>query len=544
MNKNLLHYIKENIITISISFILVLVVINTIVTFLQVREAEENNKLNKEIAEIKNRLNSVNTHVNLADMAFRGFMVIEDDVFLNPFVDQVLVDYQKNYDSLGILLDNHGFDISTIPPVKEKVGSYMELINSLINMRRQGRIDEIIEIIKSDPGYDVWKVYSVFVNEALAYEELLAAQSLKDYERISLIATIFQVILLVIGFPTLIITIIRIKKNNTLKKRLFNSIEQNNKQYIFDPKVDQIKQDDKIIIENLIINLKKISEFIKGITGGNYAIHWEGLNETNKDANKENIVGDLINMREQMKMVREQDEKRLWSTEGISKFSEIVRSNQNNINELCFEVISNIVKYVKANQGGIFILNDSNPEDTYLELVACYAFSRRKYLEKRIGTDQGLVGQAFLEEDIIYMTDIPEDYVSIKSGLGDANPTSLLIIPLKYNDKVEAIVEMASFSKFNTHEIELIQKIGEYVASAIASVKVNIRTRELLENSQEQAEHMRTQEEEMRQNMEELQATQEEVQRRTLEYQQIIESNNEELKILKEKLNQFENKDS
>ncbi|MDQ3535384.1 MAG: GAF domain-containing protein [Bacteroidota bacterium] len=541
MNKNLIQYIRKHLITISICFILILVIINTIVSFLQVRTAEQNNKLNKEIADIKHRLNLVNTHVNLADMAFRGFVVIEDDVFLNPFNEQVMMDYQKNYDSLSLMLGNHGFDTSIIPPVKEKVGSYMELINTMIHMRRQNKLEEIIDILKSDPGYDIWKVYAAFVNEASAFEERLAESSLREYERISLISSVFQILLCVLGFPTLIFTMIIIIKNNNVKKQLFDSIDQSNRKYIFDPHLNHTFHDEKLIIKSLIQNLKKISDFIKGITSGNYTIDWEGLNDNNKDANKENIVADLINMREQMKVVKEQDEKRLWATEGVSKFGEIVRLHQNDINQLCYEVISNIVKYVKANQGGILILKDTEPNDRYLELVACYAFSRKKFIQKRIEPDQGLVGQAYLEEDIIYMTDIPDDYISIRSGLGDANPTCLLIIPLKYNNKVEAVIEMASFSKFTPHEIELVQKIGEYVASAIASVKVNVKTRELLENTQQQAEHMMTQEEEMRQNMEELQATQEEVQRRTLEYQQIIESNNEELTKLREKVRHLEN---
>src|SRR5690606_32584770 len=156
-------------------------------------------------------------------------------------------------------------------------------------------------------------------------------------------------------------------------------------------------------------------------------------------------------------------------------------------------------------------------------LEACYAYERKKFLEKRIEFGEGLIGQAYLEKDIIYMTEIPERYVSISSGLGNANPRSDIIIPLISNDTIEAVIEIASFQKMEKHEIEFMQKVGEYVASAIAAVKVNQRTKALLQSTQEQAEEMRSQEEEMRQNMEELQATQEEVQRRTQEYQKVIE---------------------
>jgi PAS domain S-box-containing protein len=146
-------------------------------------------------------------------------------------------------------------------------------------------------------------------------------------------------------------------------------------------------------------------------------------------------------------------------------------------------------------------------------MKACYAWDKKKFMNQKIHRGEGLAGQAWQEGDIVFLTEVPQNYVRITSGLGDANPTSVLIVPLKVNDQIFGVVEVASFSVFKDFETEFVQKIAESIASTISAVKINARTQRLLEESQEMTEQMRAQEEEMRQNMEELQATQEEMQR-------------------------------
>lgn len=263
-----------------------------------------------------------------------------------------------------------------------------------------------------------------------------------------------------------------------------------------------------IAMDNLVSGLKATTLFAENIGNGNYNTDFRPLSEHDTLGNA------LITMRDNLAKVAEDDKRRNWATEGQAKFGEILRTNNSDLMKLADEIISNLVKYLKANQGALYIIDDvTDGDEATMSMKACYAWDKKKFLNHKIYRGEGLAGQAWQEGDIIYLTDVPQNYVKITSGLGDANPTSVLIVPLKVNDQIYGVVEIASFSVFQDHEMEFVQKIAESIASSISSVKINAKTQKLLEESQEMTEQMRAQEEEMRQNMEELQATQEEMQR-------------------------------
>lgn len=263
-----------------------------------------------------------------------------------------------------------------------------------------------------------------------------------------------------------------------------------------------------LAMDNLVSGLKATTLFAENIGKGNYTTDFKPLSD-------HDVLGNaLINMRDNLARVAEEDKKRNWITEGLARFGEILRSNTNDLNKLADEIISNLVKYLKANQGAIYILDDENEgEEQTISMKACYAWDKKKYLNHKIHKGEGLAGQAWLEGDTIFLTEVPQNYIRITSGLGDANPNCILIVPLKFNERIYGVVEIASFSVLKDFEIQFVEKIAESIASTISTVKVNARTQRLLEESQEMTEQMRAQEEEMRQNMEELQATQEEMQR-------------------------------
>ncbi len=274
---------------------------------------------------------------------------------------------------------------------------------------------------------------------------------------------------------------------------------------------------------------EKLSGFIDAVSAGNYAVNLE------LEGNESNLTNKLITMRDKLKENTESEYKRSWTNVGLAQIGEILRVTTANASELYDDIIQFIVKYTKSSQGGLFIINqnDENENKIFLELVSCYAFERKKFLNKNVEPGEGLVGQCFLEGERIYLAEVPKDYISINSGLGGSKPKALLIVPMKLNGKVYGVIELATFTKYQDFEIELMEKLAENVASTISTVKINQSTSILLAKTQQQAEEMRAQEEEIHQSMEELEATQEEMRRKQMMVENELIQSQEQTKALK-----------
>lgn len=139
--------------------------------------------------------------------------------------------------------------------------------------------------------------------------------------------------------------------------------------------------------------------------------------------NNEGDIGtSLAEMRDSLKNVSEEARIRNWTNKGSAEFGDILRKYNNNIGELSDHVITFMVNYLNANQGSIFIVDEDENGTEALRLTATYAYDRKKFIEKTILPGQGLVGQVYLEKQSIYMKELPENYITITSGLGKATP--------------------------------------------------------------------------------------------------------------------------
>lgn len=285
-------------------------------------------------------------------------------------------------------------------------------------------------------------------------------------------------------------------------------------------------------INTLTTDISNATAFVNEIKSGQLE---NNATLSNVKFRKNPLSSALLELRDELRHLAVQEKQRNWSIEGQAIFAEILSRHNNNFEQLADEIITRIVKYIDARQGMLFVHEDlqaSAEEDVpRMILASCYAFDRKKFINKSIAKGEGLSGQVWQEGKTQYLENIPSDHTEIKSGLGKAHPVSLLIVPLKESGQIFGILELALFKPLEQYKIDFVERIAENIASTLSAVENSNRTQLLLEESRQLTEKMRAQEEEMLINLEELQETQEEIKRRELQ-------KDLELKVFAEKYDQ------
>lgn len=273
-------------------------------------------------------------------------------------------------------------------------------------------------------------------------------------------------------------------------------------------------------VNDLVRALKNNADFAKRIGEGKYDTQF-------KPASENDLLGmSLLTMRANLIENERRDKERNWIVRGVAEISEILRMHDS-LDNMGDDVIRFILEKIGAIQGAFYVVNDDQPGNRLIEMRASYAYGRKKYLQTQFRFAEGLIGQAAIEKDTILRTEIPDEYMTITSGiLGDQRPTCLLIVPLITNEEVYGVLEFAGFKKFDASQVKFVQELSLILARTIFNIKVNERTRQLLEESQAMSTELKEKQEVLRQNAEEMQATQEELERTNQELENQVEEVN------------------
>jgi len=268
----------------------------------------------------------------------------------------------------------------------------------------------------------------------------------------------------------------------------------------------------RVILERNKV-IQKNAELANRIGQGDFEVETGHIDDSDK------LGMALLLMLNNLKDTSVRETEQGWIARGKESVSDVLRQ-QNNIADLAFNTLVSLIDYTETVQGAFYVYDD---EKEKLSNIATYAYGRKKYVNQEFGIGQGLAGQAAFEKELIYRTEIPDDYISITSGiLGDKKPSSILIMPLISDEKLQGVIELASvYDEIPKKSIMLIEELSAIIAQTLFNLKVNARTENLLEESQKLANTLKANEEVLRQNAKDMKHTQLELQRsnRNLEAQ-------------------------
>jgi PAS domain S-box-containing protein len=250
--------------------------------------------------------------------------------------------------------------------------------------------------------------------------------------------------------------------------------------------------------------IKKNADFAKHIGVGDYNTPFD------PDGSDDALGHSLMLMRDNLILNNKKESEQNWIAAGKEQISNILRIH-NKVEALAYETLVALIKYIDAVQGAFYVYDG---ERNVLVNTATYAFNRKKFINQEFRVGDGLIGECAYELDIIYRTEIPDDYVTITSGiLGDKKPKSILIVPLVSDEKLQGVIEFA-FLKNELPDLTLhfMKELGEIIARTIFNLRVNEKTERLLQESRQMTQELQENEEQLRQNAEEMRATQEELQ--------------------------------
>lgn len=382
----------------------------------------------------------------------------------------------------------------------------------LIQFSNKGSDDILINLLKTN--------YTTLINK----QSSVISFYLKEYKTynyifyiLNIIATIFYILITVLLFVFIKNNFIKpIKSIETIIENISEgkNIEKNLTSEYYNAILESIiKLDNKT---------KQRYNFANQLVNNNFNVKFKTYNKNDL------LEYSLIKLKNKLKKNIEENAKRIedekqrqWFADGQAKFNDILRESSETINSLASTSLKNIVKFFNAAQGGFFILKDED-ENKYLELTSSFAYDRMKSLNKTIPVGEGLVGMCALEGNTIWINNVPDDYMDIESGLGEAPPTNILIVPLKNDNNILGVIEIASFTEFKQNEVKFIENIAEDIASTLETTKITDKTSSLLEESQRKSQELAMRDAEMSEKIAELKELQKQTSKSETEMTSLI----------------------
>jgi HAMP domain-containing protein/signal transduction histidine kinase/CheY-like chemotaxis protein len=250
---------------------------------------------------------------------------------------------------------------------------------------------------------------------------------------------------------------------------------------------------------NLTTQVRAIAEVATAVTKGDLtrSIKVEALGEV--AVLKDNINEMIRNLKDTTLKNSEQD----WLKTNLAKFSRMLQG-QKDLLTVGRLILSELAPVVSA-QHAVFYILDSADEPPQLTLLASYAYKGQTAVGSRLALGEGLVGQCAVEKRKILLSNVPPDYIRISSGLGDAAPQNIIVLPVIFEGQVKGVLELASFERFSPTHQAFLDQLTESIGIVLNTIVANMQRDDLLKQSQLLAQELQSRQQELQQTNEALQ---------------------------------------
>jgi CheY-like chemotaxis protein/signal transduction histidine kinase/CHASE3 domain sensor protein len=476
---------------IGVSFALSLATLVTIglISYQSTNELIETSRKETHTYQVLSQLEGLNLQLTNAETGQRGYIITGEQRYLEPYNAAIAVLNQKVKELQRLTSDNPNQQ-NRLDILQPLLTQRMAVMKDVIDLRQSQGMEPAQKAILTDQGKQLMDQIQKVI-QAMKTEENALLKQRSERARVAAqqtIATIiysiplFSLVLALIGFA---------------------------------------------LSKHISAPLKQVSDLAEKMANGDLSVSLP-------DSDRFDEIGVLTRTFNQMivnlRSTTQRNDEQNWLKSNLAEFTQMLQG-QRNLENATSLILSNLAPLVGASQGVFYTMTSINNQPV-LKLLSSYAYKKRKNLANQFRLGEGLVGQCAVEKQRILLTQVPSDYIRISSGLGEAPPLNIIVLPILFETEVSAVIELASFSCFSDLHLTFLEQLSENLGVFLNNIASQLQTQQLLEESITLTEELQTQQEELQQSNQRLEQQAHELE----ESQFLVKQSNEELQQLNEEL--------
>ncbi|PPS44184.1 response regulator [Chroococcidiopsis sp. TS-821] len=441
-------------------------------------------------------LEDLSSRIKDAETGQRGYILTGDTRYLEPYNAAMAV-IDQNLNALRQLTSDNPSQQSRIAVLEPLVNRRIALIQQTLTLQKTQGFEAARQVILTGEGKDLMdRIRAILADMEVEERELLQQRS-----QLATAATQQTIYTILFGVPLAFGTLILIAY---------------------------------FLSKNISQPLAEVSTVATKLAAGDLFV-------SVPEQNRQDEVGVLTRTFNQMiaslRTTTIKNNEQAWLKSNLAKFA-LMLQGQRNTKKVAESVLAELVPLVNAQQG-VFYVMDTHDEKPVLRLLSSYA--HQEQIPQKFQLGEGLIGQCALTQQKI-ITEVPSHYLRIRSGLGEATPQTIIVLPIVFNSQVSAVIELASLQRFSELQVTFLEQASDNLAIVLNTIASDARTQQLLQQAQALTTELQAQQEELRNSNYRLEQQQEELQQTNEELQQLNAELEEKAELLAARNQEVEQK--